>query len=64
MLNIVWPIFIIISFSYAIFSGNLESLNSSIFKSTEEAINLSISLLRYNLFMEWNNANSKQNNIN
>lgn len=45
MLNIVWPIFIIISFSYAIFSGNLESLNSSIFKSTEDAINLTLSLL-------------------
>ena len=45
MLNIVWPIFIIISFSYAIFSGNLENLNSSIFQSTEDAINLSINLL-------------------
>ncbi len=45
MLNIVWPIFIIISFSYAIFSGNLESLNSSIFQSTEDAINLTLSLL-------------------
>lgn len=45
MLNIVWPIFIIISFSYAIFSGNLECLNSSIFKSTEDAINLTLSLL-------------------
>lgn len=45
MLNIVWPIFIIISFSYAIFSGNLEGLNSSIFKSTEDAINLTLSLL-------------------
>lgn len=45
MLNIVWPIFIIISFSYAIFSGNLENLNASIFESTESAINLSINLL-------------------
>ncbi len=45
MLNIVWPIFIIISFSYAIFSGNLENLNSSIFQSTQDAINLSINLL-------------------
>jgi len=45
MLNIVWPIFIIISFSFAIFSGNLEKLNSSIFESTSDAINLSISLL-------------------
>ena len=45
MLNIVWPIFIIISFSYAIFSGNLEKLNSSIFESTETAINLSLTML-------------------
>ena len=45
MLNIVWPIFIIISFSFAIFSGNLENLNNSIFESTSSAINLSIDLL-------------------
>ena len=45
MLNLVWPIFIIISFSYAIFSGNLEKLNSSIFESASDAVNLSISLL-------------------
>ncbi len=45
VLNIVWPIFIIISFCFAIFSGNLEKLNSSIFESTTQAINLSISLL-------------------
>ncbi len=45
MLNIVWPIFIIISFSYAIFSGNLENLNASIFESTSDAVKLSISLL-------------------
>ncbi|MGN1297303.1 MAG: nucleoside recognition domain-containing protein [Clostridia bacterium] len=45
MLNIVWPIFIIISFSFAIFSGNLEKLNSSIFESTNDAINLSLNLL-------------------
>lgn len=45
MLNIVWPIFIIISFLFAIFSGNLESLNCSIFSSTEEAVKLCITLL-------------------
>ena len=45
MLNIVWPIFIIISFSFAILSGNLEKLNSSIFESTNNAINLSLNLL-------------------
>ncbi len=45
MLNIIWPIFIIISFGYAIFSGNLGKLNESIFSSTSESVNLSISLL-------------------
>lgn len=45
MLNLVWPIFIIISFSYAIFSGNLQNLNSSIFESVESAVNLSITML-------------------
>ena len=45
MLNILWPIFIIISFIYAIFFGNIENLNKSIFSSVEEAVNLSISLL-------------------
>lgn len=45
MLNLVWSIFIIISFSYAIFSGNLQNLNSSIFDSVESAVNLSITML-------------------
>ena len=52
MLNIVWPIFIIISFSFAIFFGDLQQLNSSIFKSTEEAVSLSINLLGTMCF--WN----------
>lgn len=45
MLNIVWPIFIILSFSFAIFTGNLESLNNSIFDSSNSAVSLSIDLL-------------------
>ena len=45
MLNIVWPIFIIISIVFAIFSGNLKELNSSIFESTETAVNLCITLV-------------------
>ena len=45
MLNIVWPIFIILSFGYAIFSGNMANLNNSIFSSTSEAVDLCISLL-------------------
>ena len=45
MLNIVWPIFIILSFTYAVCSGNLDNLNSSIFESTQSAVNLSLNLL-------------------
>lgn len=45
MLNIVWPIFILISFFYAIFSGNLNNFNNSIFESTSSAVNLCITLL-------------------
>ena len=45
MLNILWPIFIIISIIYAIFSGNLENLNKSIFESTESAVNLTLTLI-------------------
>lgn len=45
MLNILWPIFIIISIIYAIFSENLENLNKSIFESTESAVNLTLTLL-------------------
>ena len=45
MLNSIWPVFIIISFFFGIFSGNVERLNSSIFESTANAINLAINLL-------------------
>ena len=45
MLNILWPIFIIISIVYAIFSGNIENLNNSIFESAESAVNLTLTLL-------------------
>lgn len=45
MLNILWPVFIIISIAYAIFSGNIENLNKSIFESTESAVNLTLTLL-------------------
>jgi len=45
MLNILWPIFMIISIVYAIFSGNIENLNNSIFESAESAVNLTLTLL-------------------
>lgn len=45
MLNIVWPIFIIISIIFSIFSGNIKNLNNSIFESVNNAVNLTITLL-------------------
>jgi len=45
MLNILWPIFLIISFIYAIIGGNIADVNESIFSSTENAINLCLELL-------------------
>lgn len=45
MLNIVWPVFIVVSFIYAILSGNVEKLNNSIFQSTTDTVNLCLTLL-------------------
>lgn len=45
MLNTLWPIFIIISYIYAIFSGNVETINNSIFESASSAVELSITFL-------------------
>ena len=45
MLNILWPIFFIISFIYAIFTGRISNINNAIFDSTKTAIELSISML-------------------
>jgi len=45
MLNKLWPIFIFISIFYAIFTGNIEKVNNSIFQSTTNAVELSIKLL-------------------
>lgn len=45
MLNIIWPIFIIISVIYAFFSGNIENVSNGIFTSLEDVINLSMTLL-------------------
>jgi len=45
MLNIIWPIFLIASFLYAILFGNIADVNTSIFESTENAVSLAIQLL-------------------
>lgn len=60
MLNVIWPIFIIISFIYGILTGRVNEINNGIFNSTEEAVKLCIDLLRNNLFMEWYNAELHQ----
>ena len=56
MLNRIWPIFVILSFTYAIATGRVNEVNTGIFNSTEEAVKLCIDLLRNNLLMEWNYA--------
>lgn len=45
LLNIIWPVFILISIIYGIISGNLENLNNAIFDSTEKAVTLTLGLL-------------------
>lgn len=44
MLNILWPIFIGSSIIYAIFTGNIEKINNSIFQVGENTINLMLTL--------------------
>ena len=45
MLNYLWPIFLIISFIYAILIGNIDEVNKSIFDSAASAVELSITFL-------------------
>lgn len=45
MLNIIWPIFIIISYIYAIVTGRVEQINNSVFESCESAVKLTITFL-------------------
>lgn len=52
MLNVLWPIFIIISFVYAILFGNVEEVNNGIFSSLTDAIQLTITFLGTMCF--WN----------
>ena len=42
LLNIIWPIFIIISIVYAFFSGNIENVSNGIFESAESAVELTL----------------------
>lgn len=45
MLNILWPVFIIISVIYGIMNGKINDINSEIFESLESAVELSITFL-------------------
>ena len=45
MLNILWPIFIILSFIYALISGKVNEVNNGIFESLTDAVELSITFL-------------------
>ena len=42
MLNAIWPAFIIISFIYALVSGNIEQTSNGIFESSASAVELTI----------------------
>lgn len=45
MLNIIWPIFIITAFIYAMISGNIEQTSNGIFNSASDAVKITITLL-------------------
>ena len=45
MLNVLWPILIIISYMYAIIVGNVDKVNNAVFEYTKSAINLILTLL-------------------
>ena len=45
MLNILWPLFIILSIIFSIISGNVENINKAITTSTESAITLTLTLI-------------------
>lgn len=45
MLNLIWPIMIGASVCYALITGNIDRINSSIFESTQKTIELSLTLL-------------------
>ena len=42
MLNIICPLFIIISFIYAIFTGKIADVSNGIFESAESAVSLTV----------------------
>lgn len=45
MLNILWPVFILISFIYAFLVGNIDKVNQSIFESAANSVQLTMTFL-------------------
>ena len=45
MLNIIWPVFIVISYIYAIINNNIEEVNNSVFKSADQSVSLILTFL-------------------
>lgn len=45
MLNNIWPVFILVSIFYSFFSGNLDKINMTITNSTQDALNLTLTLI-------------------
>lgn len=44
MLNKIWPLFIIVSFAYSIYSGNIFNINNAIFDSAEKTVDLCLTM--------------------
>ena len=44
MLNKIWPFFIIISFLYSIYSGNIFNINNAVFDCAEQTVNLTLTM--------------------
>ena len=63
MLNYLWPIIIILSFFYSVFSGNMEALNEWITSSLDSVVKLSITLAS-NMCLWCRNGNGQKNIIN
>ena len=45
MLNLIWPIMLVISIIYSILIGNVDSINNAIFESTKKTVELTLTLL-------------------
>mgnify|MGYP003306295353 CR=1 FL=1 len=63
MLNIIWPAFIIISYIYAIFVGNINEINNSIFDSCRKCGRVKHYFSRNNVLMVWNYENCSKNDF-